>query len=161
VWIEELSTEASVDLLTRSRFGRLACAKDSQPYVTPLHFAYHDGYIHSFSTVGQKVHWMRDNPLVCIEADEVISPQQWKSVVVFGRYEELPHTPDWQPLREQVQKLLAERAVWWEPGYAKTVLQGVEQPLLPVFFRLFITEITGRQAIPDSENKNTGEQVER
>jgi nitroimidazol reductase NimA-like FMN-containing flavoprotein (pyridoxamine 5'-phosphate oxidase superfamily) len=154
VRIEELSTEASVGLLTRTWFGRLACAKDSQPYVTPLHFAYHDGYIHSFATIGQKVHWMRANPLVCVEADEVISPQQWKSVVVFGLYEELPQTPDWQALRKQVQEFLAERKIWWEPGYAKTVLQGVEQPLTPVFFRLFVTQITGREAFPDPATNN-------
>ena len=37
----------------------------------PIYFAYHDGYLYSFSTVGRKIEWMRGNPLVCLETDEV------------------------------------------------------------------------------------------
>jgi nitroimidazol reductase NimA-like FMN-containing flavoprotein (pyridoxamine 5'-phosphate oxidase superfamily) len=33
--------------------------------------------------------WMRANPLVCVETEEVVSPHQWASVIIFGRYEEL------------------------------------------------------------------------
>jgi nitroimidazol reductase NimA-like FMN-containing flavoprotein (pyridoxamine 5'-phosphate oxidase superfamily) len=35
---------------------------------------------------------MRSNPLVCVEVDEVLSHDHWVSVIVFGRYEELPET---------------------------------------------------------------------
>jgi uncharacterized protein len=147
--IEELSRHASLDFLSHSRFGRLGCAKDLQPYVTPFYFTYYDGCIHSFGTVGQKIEWMRANPLVCVEADEVISPQQWKSVIVFGRYEEWPNSPELQSVRERVQRLLGERTMWWEPGYARTILSGGERPLVPVFFRIFVEQVTGHQAFPD------------
>src|ERR1700674_1399373 len=91
--IQELTRQASLDLLARLHLGRLACAQENQPYIVPIYFAYNDGCLYSFSTVGQKIEWMRANPLVCVEADEVVSPQQWVSVVVFGRYEELPDKP--------------------------------------------------------------------
>jgi hypothetical protein len=65
--IVELSRKASLTLLTKLRLARLACAKGLQPYITPIHYAYHDGYFYSFSTVGQKINWMRANPLVCLE----------------------------------------------------------------------------------------------
>lgn len=39
------------------------------------------------------------DPLVCVEVDEVVSPEEWASVIVFGRYEELPDSPEYQPQR--------------------------------------------------------------
>ena len=149
--IEELSRPASLDLLTRVRFGRLACAKESQPYVTPVHYAYQEGCIYGFTTVGQKVEWMRDNPLVCVEVDDVKSSQQWSSVVVFGRYEELPNSAEWQSTRERVHHLLTQREIWWEPGFAKTIVHGTTRSLIPVFYRIVIDQITGHRALPDGQ----------
>ena len=111
--IEEATTQASLDLLARARLGRLACAQGSQPYVVPFYFAYHHNYLYSFTTVGQKVEWMRANPLVCVEVDEVVSTHKWMSVIVFGRYEELLDTPEWRSEREFASKLLQQHAMWW------------------------------------------------
>ena len=72
--IRELTGQASVDLLSRSRLGRLACTKGSQPYVVPLFFAYHDNYLYCSSTLGQKIEWMRENPLVAVEVDRHREP---------------------------------------------------------------------------------------
>ena len=148
--IKELTREVSLHFLADIHFGRLACAKDSQPYVTPFNFAYHDQYIYSFSTVGRKIEWLRGNPLACVEVDEIANPQQWTSVIVFGRYEELPATADGQAAREFAFKLLQQRELWWEPGFAKTILHGAERPLDPVYYRLSIEEISGHSATPRS-----------
>ena len=148
--IEELTRQASLDLLASKRLGRLACAQGSQPYVMPLYFAYHHNYLYGFSTGGQKIEWMRANPLVCVEVEEVVSSQKWVSVIAFGRYEELPDTPEHQPAREFAWKLLQQYAMWWEPGYAKTIVQGVERPLEPIFYRIWLTRINGRRATLDS-----------
>jgi nitroimidazol reductase NimA-like FMN-containing flavoprotein (pyridoxamine 5'-phosphate oxidase superfamily) len=43
---------------------------------------------------------MQSNPFVCLEVDEIKSPHDWSSVVVFGRYEELLDTPQLRPVRE-------------------------------------------------------------
>jgi uncharacterized protein len=143
VLIEESTTQASLDLLARARLGRLACAQGSQPYVVPFYFVYHHDHLYSFSTVGQKIEWMRENPLVCVEVDEVMSAHKWMSVIVFGRYEELP---EWRSEREFAWKLLRQYAMWWEPGYAKTIVQGTERLLEPVFYRIYVARITGRCA---------------
>lgn len=148
--IKELTREVSLHFLADIHFGRLACAKDSQPYVTPFNFAYHDQYIYSFSTVGRKIEWLRGNPLACVEVDEITNPQQWTSVIVFGRYEELPATANGHATREFAFKLLQQRELWWEPGFAKTILHGAERPLDPVYYRLSIDEISGHRATPIS-----------
>src|ERR1035438_5020204 len=82
-------SQASIELLARARLCRVACAHENQPYVTPMHCAYDDNHLYGFSTLGQKITWLRANPLVCVLVDEIVSPQDWASVIVFGKYEEL------------------------------------------------------------------------
>ena len=164
--IEELTRDASLRFLAGSRLGRLACAKQSQPYVTPFYFAFHDQWIYSFSTIGQKIEWLRTNQLACVEVDEIASPQEWTSVIVFGRYEELAKTTvgqapreiligrheylkkseDDHDARDLAFKLLQQSQLWWEPGYSRTVLHGTPRPLEPVYFRLSVDEISGHRA---------------
>jgi uncharacterized protein len=115
----------------------------------PFYFAYANDCLYSFPTLGQKIEWMRANPLVCVEADEVVSSEQWVSVIVFGRYEELPDTPQYQSARAFAHTLLQRSAVWWEPAYVKTVLHGTQRPLVPVLYRIHGLRITGHRATPD------------
>jgi nitroimidazol reductase NimA-like FMN-containing flavoprotein (pyridoxamine 5'-phosphate oxidase superfamily) len=150
VLIQELTRQESLDLLARTRLGRLACAHENQPYVVPIYFSYDHDCLYSFSTVGQKIEWMRINPKVCVEADEVVSPQQWLSVVVFGLYEELPNIPGWHGAREYAyRELLQRNPIWWEPGYAKTILHDKERPLAPLFYRIHVVQFSGHRATPE------------
>ena len=145
--IRELTTEASVDLLTRIHLGRLACAKANQPYVLPIFFAYHENSLYCASTFGQKIEWMRDNPLVAVAVDEIESAQQWQSVVISGRYEELADTPEMREMRHLAWSLLQKtHRLWWEPAYVKTILGSVERPMAPLYFRIGIDRISGRRA---------------
>jgi nitroimidazol reductase NimA-like FMN-containing flavoprotein (pyridoxamine 5'-phosphate oxidase superfamily) len=97
--IREMSKEDCLRVLARARLARLACAYENQPYVVPVYLVYHEpsggeACLYGFTTPGQKVEWMRANPLVCVEVDEVAAYDQWVSIIAFGRYEELPETPD-------------------------------------------------------------------
>jgi uncharacterized protein len=148
VVIQELTREASLELLACTRLGRLACTQGTQPYVVPVYFAYHDHALYSFATVGQKIEWMRANPLVCVEVDEILSQQQWVSVIVLGRYEELPDTPEWQSARAVAHKLLQKSAMWWEPAYVESCSEGGPRPLVPIFYRIQVDRITGHRAVP-------------
>jgi nitroimidazol reductase NimA-like FMN-containing flavoprotein (pyridoxamine 5'-phosphate oxidase superfamily) len=38
--VGELHSGECYELLARLGFGRLACARDSQPYIVPIYFAY-------------------------------------------------------------------------------------------------------------------------
>jgi uncharacterized protein len=71
--IRELSNEECRRMLAGTRLARLACAFNNQPYVVPVYLAYHEpsegeACFYGFTTVGQKVDWMRANPLVCVES---------------------------------------------------------------------------------------------
>jgi uncharacterized protein len=146
--IQDMTREMSIDLLKRAHIGRLGCVQGLQPYVVPISFAYHQQFIYSFTTVGQKIEWMRANPLVCVEVDEIVSRHEWQAVVIFGRYQELPDTPECCGIRMVAHDLLAKTAMWWEPGYAMTLHRGEERPLQPIYFRISISKISGHQGLP-------------
>ncbi len=145
--IHELTRQASLDVLARTHLGRLACAQGMQPYVVPFHFAYQDYRLYSFSMPGQKIDWMRANPLVCVEADQ-LRREQWTTIVVFGRYEELSDTAEMRSERAFALELLQQRAEWWEPGYVKIMHDGAPPAPVPIFYRINVVQITGRRATP-------------
>ena len=148
--IHDMTWQASIDLLARTRLGRLACAHEGQPYITPIYYAYDDNCLYSFSTLGRKIDWMRANPLTCVEVDELVSPQDWATVIVLGKYKELSNAPQHDVRRKRAYELLQERPVWWEPGYAKTVLNEKPRPMEFVYFRIHIDHISGHRGVPDT-----------
>lgn len=147
--IGEMSVAECHRMLKKMSFGRLACARDHQPYVIPIYFALDESYIYAFSTLGRKIEWMRKNPLVCIEVDDVQHQSDWTSVVVFGHYEELPDTPEWKHERNRALELLQERTMWWLPAYVPSTYNGKRHSSTPVFYRIRIESITGYRAKPD------------
>lgn len=147
--IEQLTLKESYDLLARSHTGRLGCARDNRPYVVPFSFVYHERCLYGFSTVGQKIEWMRTNPLVCVEVEDITDERCWSTVIAAGQYEELPDCAECEPTRILAWELLQRRANWWEPGYVKTVIGGEERPLSPVFFRIHLMQISGRRLMPE------------
>ena len=147
--IQELSRQESEKFLKPVRVGRLACVRDGQPYVTPGFFALEGNSLYSFSTVGKKINWMRENPLVCVEFDEVVAPQYWMTVIVQGKYEEFPNTLEFVNMRQRAHELLQARPMWWEPAYVKTIRRGDTRSLEPLYFRILIESLSGHRGVPD------------
>ena len=147
--ITELSQQQSRALLAGLGIGKLACARDNQPYIVPIFFVYEKNHLYGFSTIGRKIEWMRANPLVCVQADEIRSYFHWTSVIVLGRYEELPDDRAHSKTLRHAIALLSERSPWWQAAHATDRLRGRAGAPSPVLFRVVITEITGRHAEPD------------
>ena len=137
------------DTLRRLCFGRLGCARDNQPYIVPAYFAYEPDHLYGFATFGQKIEWMRSNPLVCVQADDVLGQDNWVSVVVLGRYQELPDTLEYAQERRNAQALLERRAMWWQTAYAESHVRDQSEPSSPVFYCVHIEEMSGLRASPE------------
>jgi nitroimidazol reductase NimA-like FMN-containing flavoprotein (pyridoxamine 5'-phosphate oxidase superfamily) len=154
MFIEEINRNESIELLGQVRLGRLACAQNGQPYIVPFYFVYREGFLYSFTAVGQKIHWMRANPLVCVEVDDIANPLEWSSVVIFGSYEELPDIAVTRFHREFAWKLLRQYPMWWEPALANSSIGNSGVPREPLFYRIRISRITGRRAKrrPDTQS---------
>lgn len=180
--IHEMSREECLRVLAGGRLARLACAHENQPYVVPVYLAFDvqpggKPCLYGFTTVGQKIQWMRSNPLVCIEVDDVMAHDQWVSVIAFGGYEELPDAPgnngerflahkvsqigryegpdapgrdDPRSLAHQV---LQSQAMWWEPActaHAARAHRDPAEPFVPVYYRICIDRVTGHRGTPDT-----------
>ena len=139
--IEELTDAECRAWLAGTNLVRLACSLNNQPYVVPIHAEFHDSSFYGFSTLGQKIEWMRQNPLVCLEIDQITTHKQWVSIVVFGVYDELPDTPEHKGHRSVAESLFQRHAVWWEP--ASVSLAG-HPPRDRILFRILISRLTGR-----------------
>ena len=143
--INELTAAECTELLSRVSLGRLGCSLDNQPYVVPIFVAYDGGYLHALSTVGQKVKWMRKNPKVCVQVDEIRSESQWTSVVVNGQYQELVE-PRYTSELAHARKLLEKRLHWWENAMAERQLKAADNLIAPLFFRIHVESMTGLRA---------------
>jgi hypothetical protein len=149
MFIHEMSENECRTALKRASFGRLACAHDNQPYVIPTYFASEGYYLYGSSTLGQKIEWMRSNPHVCVEIDERTSHDEWMSIIVLGRYEELPDTLKNKVARARALELLQRRAMWWEPAYVSASHRDSPHSSTPISYRVHIDRITGHRATPD------------
>jgi nitroimidazol reductase NimA-like FMN-containing flavoprotein (pyridoxamine 5'-phosphate oxidase superfamily) len=146
--IQEMTERECRAMLAGADVARLACARNNQPYIVPVHVDLDGEFLYGYATLGQKIEWMRQNPLVCLEIDEVITHGQWASVVVFGHYEELPHTPEYEEGSRRVAENLFQRhPVWWEPA---SVPLAAHERRTPIVFRIRIGRVTGRRAAPDT-----------
>ncbi len=146
VTVHELTGPECIQVLQHAHVGRLACARDGQPYIVPISFYFdlHDNALYSFSTMGQKIHWMRDNPRVCVETDDVADRFHWVTVVVTGLYDELRDASEAARAKRRALKLFEAEPEFWLPGAAR-LSTGVE-PGPVVVYRIQVVTMSGRRA---------------
>jgi nitroimidazol reductase NimA-like FMN-containing flavoprotein (pyridoxamine 5'-phosphate oxidase superfamily) len=143
MFIRDLTTSECHDVLRKVAIARLACARDNQPYIVPVHVYFDGDCLYSFATLGQKIAWMRENPRVCVQVDDVGDRFHWATVVVFGQYEELLHMPSDEEARRRAQRLFQSVPEWWQPASADTT---AHEARMPVIYRIRIDTVTGRLA---------------
>lgn len=143
--IRELSAKECGEILQRSELGHLACARHDQPYIVPIHFSFDAARdcLYAVSGAGQKIQWMRENPKVCIEVEDITDKNHWTTVLIFGVFQELEDTPDGAPARARALELFQSRPEWWLPALGKSD-QRVDHAL--VVYRIRIDRLTGRRA---------------
>jgi nitroimidazol reductase NimA-like FMN-containing flavoprotein (pyridoxamine 5'-phosphate oxidase superfamily) len=145
--VRALTVGECTKLVAANRLARLASAKDGQPYVVPIHYAYADNCLYAFSMPGRKIDNMRSNPRVSILVEEHGTNREWKSVVVEGHYEELPDRVGHKRMREHAWSLLSKHVNWWEPGALKPMTLPLSDHADHLFFRVVVDGMSGREAI--------------
>ena len=97
--------------------------------------------IYGHTREGSKTRLMRQNPNVCLEIDEIVSPTFWRSVVVLGTFEELTgdeRTGVLQRLGQRLPPLFVEEIAATQSDQADNVATPT------VVYRIRITQKTGR-----------------
>lgn len=146
--IDELHETECREILSRASSAHLGCSLNDQPYVVPVGMAYEEDYIYVFSTMGQKIKWMRSNPKVCVQIDEFKSQSDWVSVIANGEYQELPE-PQFEDERNHARKLLQQRHHWWLNAMAERRIRLRDEEIKPLFFRIHVSSLTGLRGRAD------------
>jgi nitroimidazol reductase NimA-like FMN-containing flavoprotein (pyridoxamine 5'-phosphate oxidase superfamily) len=130
------------EVLGRASLARLGCSLENQPYVVPVYISYEEKHVYVFSTYGKKVEWMRANPRVCVQVDEISSKSEWVSVIVNGEYQELVE-PRFTVERAHARELLESRHEWWLNALAERREEVPDASIAPIFFRVRIESMSG------------------
>lgn len=146
--IGTLNNEQVDQVLRENIVGRIGCADGEKIMVVPVNYVFDGKSIIGHSLPGTKITMMRRNPRVCFEVDEIKSPDQWKSVMLWGEYQELNDERD----RYYAMKQFVDRMIHLKISESAIPPEKEEQRVhprangnvRPVIYRIVITEKSGR-----------------
>ncbi len=134
------------ELLHQQLVGRIACQAGGQLYIVPISYAYDGTYIYCHSYEGKKMDMLRQNPDICFEVDDITDMGNWKSVIAWGRVEELPAGKE----RDEALQVLLKRtlpvssSVTTHLGAQWPFSSGEVEDIDGIVFRVKKEEKTGR-----------------
>ena len=147
--MKELTQEECLALLAGNYIGRMAYISKGRAEIIPITY-YFDPEQHaviSYSGEGTKIEAMRQNRSVSFQVDEINTLDQWRSVLLYGTYEELSGMDAKYQLHkfsEGVKKAILKKE--------KTNLQFISEFSskadsngTPIVYRIKITEVHGKQ----------------
>jgi nitroimidazol reductase NimA-like FMN-containing flavoprotein (pyridoxamine 5'-phosphate oxidase superfamily) len=140
-------TKPQIDHVLRSQLiGRIGCSVEGKPYVVPVSYAYDGHHIYLHAQEGMKIKMMRKNPQVCFEVEALDNMVNWRSVILWGTYEELTSTS----AQTKAMKILTDRLMplrvseTIKPAHRSHAPEMVEKPRKAIVYRIRIKERTGR-----------------
>jgi len=146
--IGKLTNEEIEEVLKENVVGHIGCNDGEKNYVVPVSYAYDGKFIIAHSLMGMKIEIMRKNPKVCFEVDEMKSFVWWKSVIVWGEYQELTDERErYYAMRLFVDRMMhikiSKTAIAPEMAEGRVHLRSPGN-VRPIIYRIVITEKTGR-----------------
>lgn len=138
--MRELSTDEIEAFLGEQTIGRIGCSDGAEIYVVPIIYAFESGAAYALTTEGRKTRVMRESPEVCFEVD-CYEPEtgSWRSVIAWGRYEEL------EGEAAQEARRIVARSFEARSGRKRAGSGGAEVPF--VAFRIVLATVTGREVV--------------
>lgn len=141
-----LTREQSEHVLTSEIIGRIGCYAAGKVYIVPVSYVYHNNFIYAHSKEGLKIKMMRKNIKVCFEVESRDSMTSWRTVILWGTYEELNTLAE----QKKAMKILNDRFLplrlsesLLQTGYMHFPRE-VEKARKPVIYRISIDEVSGR-----------------
>lgn len=139
--------EAGIEkVITENFIGRLGFQSGGKTFILPISYAYDGKGIYAHSREGLKISIMRENPDVCFQIDTMKDMADWKSVLLWGMFEELTNEKDRniaiQNLMNRKLPLIASETVKLSPEWPFHT--GDTSTIGGIFFKINITEKTGR-----------------
>ena len=101
-----LSSEQIEQVLCSEVIGRIGCHANGQTYVVPITYAYDGERLICHTSQGRKIQMMRSNPEVGFEVEQVDNLANWRSVIAWGKYEELQGEASKKAMRLLIEQVM-------------------------------------------------------
>ncbi len=145
--VGNLSEEQMNEVLRNNIIGRIGCYDGERTYVVPISYLFDGENIIAHSQEGMKIHMMRLNPHVCFEVDEMKNFTNWRSVILWGKYEEIKEEKE----RTQAMEAFVHRMLRLKisetaqtPETSRMRLHPRTGKLRIIVYRIVIEKMTGR-----------------
>lgn len=147
--MKNLSKQECVKLLKNNYIGHLAYLSGGIPESLPItyYFDARNETIISYSGEGMKIKSMRKNPQISFQVEEITNLQNWKSVILYGRFEELEAIDAKKMLHVFAEgvKAILSRKENTSLNYLNEFSSKVETPVNSIVYRINISDMKGRQ----------------
>lgn len=137
----ELNKRETIEFLESKFIGRLGCHLNGETYIVPVNYVYQNNAVYAHSGDGKKIEMLRANPRVCFQVDEIENMFKWKSVILWGTFEELKGQERQQVMQGLILRIMpATDNIARDPSHA---ISPKYQDSL-IVYRINIQEATGR-----------------
>ncbi len=87
--VKELTGDEIDQLLDTVMVAHLGCQANGKVYVVPISFVREGNTLLGHTTEGMKVDFMRENPEVCVQVEQIKDLGEWESAILWGKFKEL------------------------------------------------------------------------
>jgi len=143
--VGQLNNDQINRVLETQLIGRIGCGTQDRHYIFPVTYVFHEGSVYVHSKEGLKLKILSSNPNVCFQVDQIDNMNNWRSVLIWGKYEALNKE------EEQVAALNILRNRFEPFNVSETVLpdlsaghESYRKESRAVAYRIRIIEKTGR-----------------
>ncbi|MCM4169336.1 hypothetical protein KCTC52924_00598 [Arenibacter antarcticus] len=150
--IKDMKEQQCLLLLQNNYLGHLAYIGHNSPYILPITY-YYDPEKHciiSISGEGHKIESVREQPLVSLNVSNILSLNNWQSVLIHGEYEELKGIDAKYQLHHFLQgvKRISEIKEKLNLQFVGDFSSKITSDETTLVFRIKIVDITGKQRTP-------------
>jgi nitroimidazol reductase NimA-like FMN-containing flavoprotein (pyridoxamine 5'-phosphate oxidase superfamily) len=141
-------TDRQIDLVLQSQMiGRIGCYANEKVFIIPVTYVYNNGYIYAHSKDGLKIQAMRNNPEICFQVDAIENMRNWRSVVLWGEYEELTKNEDqlsgMEIMADRIAPFMISETVTPIHSFSRSNTT-IEKGMKAVAYRIKVREKSGR-----------------
>ena len=132
-------------VLHKNLVGRIGCLSNSKIFIIPVTYVFDDKAIYVQSREGLKIDLMRKNSNICFQVDDIDNMANWRSVLLWGKYEELKTKKEQESaqktLRERLQPIITSETAQPHEMRAPHIVVKEKRAVL---YRITIDQYTGR-----------------
>lgn len=143
VEVQEMTDREIEVLLEKAGYAHFACSENDRPYIVPIHYVYNAPFVYFYTTDGKKTRIIKENPNVCLQVEEVIDRENWRSVVLNGTAEEITDPQE----REDVVNSLRKTNPTLTPAISIRWMDNWIRENVEAIYRIKPETLTGRVSV--------------